>query len=319
MEFSINALAERIVREEIIPNQDALNVKAHVLNNGAMVLDMGIYEKGGFRAGVYFTETCMGGLGEMTYRTMRINGHLVPLVAIHVDRPAIAELASHDAFLYIDYRGRRLSVSGPIRAITGTDKFARSVAYRDPMAKTAVCHIQIDEMPTEEMTELIAESIGFSPNDIILLAAKTGTLTGAAQVCARNVEQSLPSLLDHGFDVNKVVQACGYAPIVSVVDDENIAYGRVNDGLLYGQETNLYVRCEDSEIERVLEILPFSKNADVFGTSFEELFAQCSYQWSRVPRHWDAPCKVNFFNLKTSRHFSTGSLHMGVLERSFLG
>lgn len=182
-----------------------------------------------------------------------------------------------------------------------------------------MAHIQIDELPDEGMTELIAGAVGRHPRDLYLLAARTGTLTGAAQVCARNVEQSLPSLLDQGFPIDAIVQACGSAPIPAVVDDEQLAYGRVNDGLIYGQETNLYVDCADEEITRLETILPFNKNGDVYGIPFETLFARCDYLWRNVPREWDAPCRVNFFNLRTGHSFSYGALHHGVLEQAFLG
>lgn len=319
MQDSLNEYAAQIVEKHILPHLDALGVQVHVLDNGATVLDMGVYAKGGWMAAKYFTESNLGGLGELTYTTMQVGRFRLPVATIFVDRPAVAELSAHDAFLYIEYQGVKRSVSGPLRAITGSDHFAQAVSYRDPAPRKAVAHIQIDTLPDEGMTDLIARAVGIEPENLYLLAAKTGTLTGAAQVCARNVEQSLPSLLDQGFPIDAIIQACGSAPIPAVVDDEQLAYGRVNDGLIYGQETNLYVDCCDEEITRLEAILPFNKNKDVYGTPFETLFAQCDYLWRNVPREWDAPCRVNFFNLRTGSHFSYGTLHYGVLEQSFLG
>ena len=319
MSYSLNARAAEMIRRDILPNLDALGCRMVTLKNGAMVLDMGLEAKGGWLAAKYFTETDMGCLGELCYRSMMVGRHRLPVASVWVDRPALAELGAHDAFLYVQHHGVNRSVSGPIRTITGTDKFARAVPYRDPAPPVAVCHIQMDTPPDEELLEVIADVVQMKPGQLILLVAKTGCLTGAAQVCARNVEQSLPSLLDQGFPIDAVVQACGSAPIPAVVDDEMLAYGRVNDGLIYGQETVLYVDCEDAEIERLQEILPFSKNKDVYGLPFEELFARCGNLWRNVPREWDAPCKVNFFNMRTGRQFSIGQLHEGVLERAFLG
>jgi methenyltetrahydromethanopterin cyclohydrolase len=104
-----------------------------------------------------------------------------------------------------------------------------------------------------------------------------------------------------------------------VVDDEEIAYGRVNDCLIYGQETNVYVRCSDDKIKSILDELPFEKNKDVYGIQFQELFANCDQNWANVPRDWDAPCKVNFINLSSGNVFSTGKISYDVLEKSFLG
>ncbi len=319
MAYSLNERAMQIIRRDVLPHMDALGCRMVTLKNGATVLDMGLEAKGGWMAAKAFTETGMGGLGELRYRSMPIGRHRLPVASIWVDRPALAELGAHDAFLYVQHHGMNRAVSGPIRTIQAADSFAQAVPYRDPNPEVAVCHIQMDTPPDEDLLEAIAAVAKLPPRRIWLLVAKTGCLTGAAQVCARNVEQSLPSLLDQGFPIDTVVQACGSAPIPAVVDDELLAYGRVNDGLIYGQETCLYVDCEDAEIERLYSILPFSKNQDVYGQPFEELFARCGHVWRNVPREWDAPCKVNFFNLRTGRHFSIGQLHEGVLERAFLG
>lgn len=319
MQTSLNERALGIIETRILPHLDQIGAQVHILANGATVIDLGVHAKGGWMAAKYFTESNLGGLGELTYTTMQVGSSRLPAATVFVDRPAVAELAAHDAFLYIEYQGVKRSVSGPLRAVTGTDHFAQAVSYRDPHPKKLVAHIQIDQLPDEGMTDLIAAAVGREARDLYLLAARTGTLTGAAQVCARNVEQSLPSLLDQGFPIDAIVQASGSAPIPAVVDDEQLAYGRVNDGLIYGQETNLYVDCGDGDITRLAEILPFNKNKDVYGVPFEELFARCDYLWRNVPREWDAPCRVNFFNLRTGNAFSYGALHDGVLERSFLG
>ncbi len=98
-----------------------------------------------------------------------------------------------------------------------------------------------------------------------------------------------------------------------------VAYGRVNDCLIYGQETNLTVRCKDDEITQMLKDIPFSKNKDIYGIPFQELFARCGNNWAFVPRAWDAPCKINFFNVTTGNAYSTGEIGYAPLEKAFLG
>ena len=319
MDFSVNQQAVAIVERDILPCQEQLQVKAHVLANGATVIDMGVEEKAGWLAGKRFTESCLGGLGRLDFTTMWIGPHLVPAATVTVDRPAVAELSSHDAIYVMDFHGVRTTFSGPFRAIGGMDAYARSVPYRDPQGDRAVAHLQTTQLPGEELTGQLAAEIGIPPQNLYLLAARTGTLAGAVQVCARNVEQTFPTLLDRGFDPNCVIQAAGSAPILGVTADEYAAYGRVNDCLIYGQETNLWVDCEDGEIQRILPDLTFDKNKDVYGTSFEVLFARSGHNWAQVPRDWDAPCKINFHNLRTGHFFSSGRLDEGVLVRSFLG
>ncbi len=319
MSYSLNARAFHKIQQEILPHLEALGCQSYILSNGATVIDMGVKAKGGWLAAKLFTETDLGCLGTLEYRTMKMGAHRMPVASIFVDRPNIAELGAHDAFLYVEHHGVKRSVSGPIRTIRGLDHFAQAISYRDSYAEVGVCHIQIDTLPDEALLNSIAEAVQWPVNKLVLLCAKTAGLTGSAQVCARNVEQSLPSLLDQGFPIDNILYACGSSPIPAVVDDEQLAYGRVNDGLIYGQETCLYVDCEDAEIERLKDILPFSKNTDVYGIPFEELFARCENQWCNVPREWDAPCKVNFFNVRSGQKFSIGEIHEGVLLRAFLG
>lgn len=318
-DLSLNNNAAQIIETMVIPQAEELNIGVIRLQNGATVLDMGVNYPGGWLAGKYFTEIGLGGLGVLTFNKMKINEYWVPAVKIHVDRPAVAEMSSHVALWRIVHEGKNISISGPIRSVTGMDYCARAVAYRDKRAQKVVAMIQTTELPTAELTTYIAEEVGFRPQDLYVVVAKTGTLVGAIQVCARNVEQTLPTLFDRGFKMEDIIQANGITPVVSVVDDEMIAYGRVNDCLIYGQESNVYVRCEDQEIEKILAQIPFAKNDQIFGMQFQDIFARCNNDWALVPRDWDAPCKVNIFNLQTGRSFSAGQINRAVLEKSFLG
>lgn len=319
MDFSVNDRAVQIIEEQILPRQKSLRITTCRLDNGAMVLDMGLHARSGWQAAKLFTETCLGGLGDVRYQTMRIKGHLVPAAVTHVDRPAIAEMSSHCALLRVPYRGLMQTVSGPIRARLCRDEYAASQTYRDTTAKRYVGHVQINTQPDEELCEKIAQACDIKPSQLYLLAVRTGSLAGAINISARNVEQVFPSAYDQGFNVNCIIQAAGYAPIIGAADDETIAYGRVNDCMIYGQETNLYVDCDDAAIEEVLPKLPFRKNVDIYGIPFEELFAKCGHDWAKVPRTWDAPCKVNFHNMRTGHMYSTGALNHDLLYQAFMG
>lgn len=318
-DFSLNKNAVHLIKEKIIPNAKKLRIGVCKLQNGTTIIDMGINYPGGWVAGKYFTEVALGGMGELSFGKMMLKNYLVPTVRIKTTQPSICEMASHVAYWKILYKDKFVVVSGPIRSITGTDIFARAVDYRDYSTDVAVACIQTEDFPDEGLTDIIANEVKIKPENLYVLAARTGTIVGAIQVCARNVEQTLPSLFDKGFSMDAIIQANGVTPVVSVVDDESIAYGRVNDCLIYGQETNVYVRCSDDKIKNILDNLPFIKNKDVYGIEFQKLFAECDNDWTKVPRDWDAPCKVNFINLSTGNVFSTGKISYDVLEKSFLG
>jgi methenyltetrahydromethanopterin cyclohydrolase len=317
--FSLNNNARELLEKKVIPNAEKLRIGIREISNGATVIDMGVRYPGGFLAGKYFTEACLGGMGRLSMGKMRLAPHLVPSVKINVSMPEISEMASHVAALRIPWKGKTAVLSGPGRSIRGADHFASAVSYRDRETDCAVFCIQTEDLPDEELTGLIAEETGIKPEGIYIIAARTGCIVGAIQVCARNVEQVLPTLHDRGFPMEFIVEANGITPLISITDDEKTAWGRVNDCLIYGQETNLYVRCDDAAITSMLADIPFSKNKDIYGTPFYDLFEQCQWQWANVPRDWDAPCKVNFINMKSGNIFSTGHIGYETLERSFMG
>jgi methenyltetrahydromethanopterin cyclohydrolase len=255
----------------------------------------------------------------MSYAMLPLTRYLVPGLKVFTDDPALSEMASHVAATRVPWRGDQQVISGPVRAILGSDGFARSIPYRDPNPRRAVAGVQTTVLPDEELAESIARTCGTEPDRLYIMAARTGCMTGAVQVCARNVEQSMPTVYDRGFSMDQIVDGSASTPLVCVVDDEAVAYGRVNDCLIYGQETDLTVRCADGDIEKMLPDIPFSKNADVYGTPFQELFARCRGNWAYVPRDWDAPCKINFFNCATGGAWSTGKIGYAPLEAAFLG
>ena len=318
--WSVNEQAAEILEKEVIPNQERLHIDVFRLKNGATVLDMGIRAKGGFRAGRYFVEAGMGGLGRLRYQMLPVGDLQMPGLTVTADAPVIAEMSSYVAATKVQWKGKTQVISGPVRAIRRTDGFAASVPYEDLHPKRAVAGVQTESMPDEELAERIAETCGIDPDRLYIIAARTGCIVGAVQVCARNIEQTLPSLNDQGFRMKWIKEGMAATPIEGIVDDEETAYGRVNDCLIYGQETVLSVEVpSDEKITEILQRLTFDKNTGIFGTPFGTLFASCDRNWANVPREWDAPCKVIFFSKKSGKCYVTGSINSEVLTKDFLG
>lgn len=318
----LNRNAREILEQKVIPFADELGVKILHLPGGSTVIDMGIHCRGGFVAARHFVEACLGGLGALTYGKIKLKTHWVPSVRVMLTEPAIAIMSAFIASYRVPWKGHLVSLSGPGRCIKDRpedDHFAHAISYYEPEVQEAVFCIQTTDLPDEELAGELCRKTGVPPEGMFIVAAPTGCVVGAVQVCARNVEQALPTLVDRGFPLGNVVEAYGVTPVVSITDAEEIAYGRVNDCLIYGQVSTLYVRCEDEEITQILEEIPFSKNRDVYGLPFQELFARCENDWVKVPRDWDAPCRLVFMNLKTGNTFSTGSIGYDTLQQSFMG
>ncbi len=320
--YSINDRGANLIERELRPNQRELQIHFYTHQNGATVIDMGVKEKAGFLAAKYLTEISLGGFGRLRFTKAKIGGRYFPAVAVYTDYPMLAELAGHCAFWRVAHCGAVKNLSGPVRSRPAAlDDYSRATGYVDTASEKAIAVYQIDYLPSEAFVARLAAAAGVRPENFYLMVARTGTMTGAVHIAARNVEQTMPTLLDKGFPVDKVVYAMGMAPIVAVNDDELEAYGRVNDALIYGQETNLAVDCGDGEIERVLDNLTMDQagNTDVYGTCFKEIFASCGNNWVNLPREWDAPSKINFYNLRTGRAFTTGKHGTDVLLRGFMG
>ena len=317
--YSVNGTAIALAEKLLIPNQDALRIQYFRQENGVHIFDMGVRATGSWLAGKYYTDILLGGLGKTRLTTQKIGDVLMPAVAVYVDHPDVAELASHMTFCRFDHDGVRKAFSGPVRC-KRPDQFSSTVAYKDKTDKV-IASFQSDVLPDESLTAHLAEEAGVRPENLYILVAATGTLVGSLQVCARNVEQVCPTLVVNGFDVSKVKYACGVTPVVGVVRDENTAYGWVNDCLIYGQETILRVDCEDEEITSILPTITMDqeRNSDVYGVPFKEIFAMCGNAWTNVPRHWDAPNKIVFFNMRTGHLFSVGTTCEEVLLKDFYG
>jgi methenyltetrahydromethanopterin cyclohydrolase len=318
--YSINDAAAALIESEMRPCQEALQIRFHTYRCGATVIDMGVHEKAGFLAAKYFTEISMAGLGELRYVKTNIGGRLFPAAAVYVDHPVIAELSSHSAIGRVSHCGVEKNFSGPVRGKVH-DGYSKMAGYRDDKTEKAVIAYQINYLPSESLVELLAEKAQVRPENLYLMAARTGTLVGSVQISARTVEQTLPTLVDKEFPMEYVVSAMAMAPIVAVVDDELEAYGRVNDALIYGQETNITVDCEDAAVTSLLPRLTMNQeiNAEVYGMSFKEIFARCNNDWCQVPRSWDAPSRINFYNLRTGSSFTTGAHNSAVLQAAFYG
>ena len=318
--YSLNDYAVRVIEEEMRPHQEGLQIKFHTYACGANVIDMGVYQRAGFLAAKYLTEVSLCGLGQLRYTKARYGKWYIPHATVFVDYPHMAELSSHCAIWRVQHCGVEKNFSGPARSKVH-DAYSASVGYHDKDTKYAVLVYQIDYLPAESLVELLAEKAEVRPENLYLMVARTGTLTSTVHIAARNVEQTVPTLLDKNFPVECIVQAMGSAPVLSVVDDEMEAYGRVNDSLIYGQETHLTVDCEDEEITRLTERLTMDQpgNAEVYGLPFKEILGQCNNDWCQLPREWDAPSKINFYNLRTGNSFSAGHHDENALLAAFLG
>ena len=317
--FSVNQEAIKIVKEKIIPYAEQLNCRVIKLGNGATVVDMGVEMPGGYLAGKLFVEATIGGLGHVDFGTFSADDLTLPSIDVYIDHPATACLSSQfsgwklpgkDIPGYINPIG-----SGPARAIAKNDIFSQCWTYQDIHHET-VFGAQTQEVPDEAVAENIAEQCKLPVENVYILASKTGSLTGSIQVCSRTVEASIWRIQRKGFDISKVISGMGTCPIAPPIKDELYAMDRVNTALLYGVTVRYVVDCTDTEIEEVIEKLPFNASRR-YGEAFIDIFEEGKRDFYIVDKDIHTVARYEFTNYATGRTFAAGVIRPDMLKQSF--
>jgi len=317
--FSINQKAVKIVKEQIIPKAEQLNCKIHFLKNGATVVDMGVEAPGGWLAGKLFVEATIGGEGHVDFGRFECGSISLPSIDVYIDHPVEATLSSQfsgwrlpgkDIPGYINPLG-----SGPARAIARNDIFSQAWSYQDIHHET-VFAVQTQEVPDECMAELVAKECHLRPENVYILAAKTGSITGVIQVCSRTVEASVWRLSRKGFDISKIICGMGTCPIAPPVKDELRAMDRVNTALLYGVTVRYVVECTDEEIKAVINMAPFNASRR-YGERFIDLFEEGKRDFYVVDKDVHTVARYEMTNYATGNTFVGGVIREDMLKEAF--
>jgi methenyltetrahydromethanopterin cyclohydrolase len=310
---SIHAEAVRIA-DEMERRGAALGVDATRLANGARLIDAGVRARGSHGAGRLFAEACLGGLGRVRVGPRRLGPATIPEARVEVDRPLVACLGAQYAGWKIQ-QGRFFAMgSGPARAIAAAEPLFERYPLRS-RAEASVLLLETATLPPAEIADHVASRCGIPPAGLTLVAAATGSLAGCTQIAARSVETALHKLMELGFDLETIVAGTGSCPIAPGVPDPLLAIGRTNDAVLYGAEVALWVRAEDSAIEKVLGRVPSCASRD-HGRLFHDLFKEHG-DFYKIDVLLFSPARVTLINDATGRVFSAGETRDDLLQRSF--
>lgn len=320
--ISLNEIAAGIVRR-MVADAESLGVSVSSLPNGAQVVDAGVEVPGSLEAGRLFAEACMGGLGEVQFHMLDLDGLTLPGVEVNVHRPLLACMAAQYAGWAVNVPGSAASPpysamgSGPARALYRGDPIFEIVDYRDP-AETAVLTLESRQLPSLEVAGWIAEKCGVSPDRLYLLVAPTASLVGSVQIAARIVETGLHKMHEVGFDIRTVLSGFGSCPLAPVARDDLQAIGRTNDAVLYGGRAWYTVRTDDAGIENVIERLPSMASRD-YGVPFGELFQRYGGDFYQIDPLLFSPAELAVVNVTSGRTFRAGRIDAAMVERTLLG
>lgn len=318
--ISLNREAMKVVRT-ILASPESLGVLVSRLPGGARVIDMGQQAPGGWLAARYYTLVTLGGLGEVSYESFALGDRLLPAVRLSVDRPLEACVASQIAGWQLDPLGtpQAAIAAGPARTLNraNPDHYVEMVGYRDE-ADEAVVAIQTAQPITDRIAGAIAQACELKPENVTILVAPNSSLVCAVQVSARIIEQTLHRLPEEGFDLKCVRYAHGYCVVPPLIDDEVVAMGRINDALLYGGASTLYVEADDEAVAAVVGRITSSVSR-AYGRPFLEIYEDAGRDFYQIPLDLHSPAAVTINNLSTGRSFSAGAINYAVLRRSFFG
>ena len=292
-----------------------LGIRVTTLPGGARVIDAGIATDGGFGAGLLLAELCMGGLGTVSVAPVTIDGESWAGVQVRTDHPAVACMASQYAGWAIDTGTFYAMGSGPLRAKA---RIERELYDRLDYAEDAARGVIVLEgrtPPDADVASWIAAKAGLSAEVLTIATAPTASTAGGVQVVARVLETGLHKMEALGFDVRRVVNAIGTAPLPPTAKSDMRAIGRTNDCVLYGGQARYVVRATDEELESLATRLPASASRD-YGTPFYEIFKRYDSDFYKIDPLLFSPAEVWLTSATTGRTFHGGHLNPVVLRGS---
>ncbi len=301
--------------ERLILDRQSLGVSVATSACGCRLIDCGIDAPGSLEAGRRLAEICLAGLGRVELVPAESSFGVETAVAVTVDEPVPACMASQYAGWQIA-QGKYFAMgSGPMRAAAGKEALFDAIGFRE-RPDCAVGVLETRTFPPDDLCRDLAAQCRVTPDKLTLLAAPTASVAGTVQIVARSVETALHKLFELGFDLHRVQRGQGSAPLPPLADDDLAAIGRTNDAILYGATVTLWVRGDDASLEALGPRVPSCASSD-FGEPFAAIFQRYNHDFYAIDPHLFSPALVHFVNLDTNATHTFGRLAPQVVRRSF--
>jgi len=301
--------------DAMVADAESLNIAVHTLECGTRLIDCGVKAAGGVEAGRRLAEVCMSGLADV--QVVETDAALCRGSAIRVEtsEPVAACMASQYAGWEIKGEKFFAMGSGPMRAAACREELFNDIGHCE---KPDVCVgvLETSKLPPDSVCVDIAEKCGIAPDCLTLLIARTASSAGTFQIVARSVETALHKLHVLDFDLGRVVEGHGSAPLPPVAADDLAAIGWTNDAILYGAIVHLAVRGDDESLKKIGPGVPSNSSCD-YGRPFAEIFAGYNNDFYRIDPHLFSPAVVRLRNVDTGNTFNYGQTAPEVLTKSF--
>ena len=298
-----------------------------VLHNrgGVMVIDCGVDAPGSIELGLLMARAALGDRGNPQLFADNRGNCLRkewpdcpwPIVNVTSVDPVAACLAAQYAGWKIANHNYFAMASGPIRAAIGREELYKTIGRRE-QPEAVVGLLEASSLPPEVVCTDLAAVAGVPAESVLLLVAPTASSAGTVQVVARALETALHQLLEHRFDLERIVRGVAAAPLPAVADDHLAAIGRTNDAILYGGVVQLEVTGDDASLEAIGPCA-VSSHSPAHGRLFGDLFQQAGGDFYALDPHLFAPAVLEFTNVDTGRQHRFGRLEHALVAASFGG
>ncbi len=304
--------------EEMLEMLEILKAQIIETDIGPVILDLGLKTLGGYLAGEYAIQICLGGQAEVSVGMKSYSPDLtLPTVTVISDSPAIASMGSQFAGWSIDVNGYKAMASGPIRIFSKKPKHVfEQLPIKEDFDQTVIV-LETDKYPTDAALRYISERCRISLQNISVVITPTTSIAGATQIAGRSIETAIHKLMDLGMDITKIISGFGTCPIAPI-DKKNsdLMLGRTNDMLIYGSDVYLQVDYKnDKELLSYLE-KAISSTSTNYGKLFYEIVKEAKGDFYSIDKSLFAPAKLTVNNIETGKTYSYGKINSDMLLKS---
>ncbi len=304
--------------EEMLDNSEVLKAEVLETKIGPIIIDFGIKAKGGYLAGEYITQLCLGGIGDVSLSTTKFTDDFsLPSITVITDFPVEATLGSQFAGWSINKDNYKAMGSGPARVLAQKPKHLFEKILLVEEVEETVIVLESDKYPTDKVLKYIADKCHVELDCLYVVIAPTTSIAGSTQISGRSVETALHKLFDLGMDVSQIISASGTAPIAPIHrNNTDLMMGRTNDMLIYGAEVFLQVECRDED--KLIEYLKkaTSETSPKYGSLFYTIIEEVKGDFYKINPSIFAPAKLNVNNTSTGKTHSFGKINCEMLKKS---